>query len=198
MTIKDETFSNPQMKANDRLLSGDWGSGEFVKEVTSYLLGKGGKSTGDFYSQVWGSRMKVPYRKEDKPVVIRFWDNPTIGCHPSMCPKMGLDFDGDEVHFAVVSREESRTEIGMAIAVEPEQKFSDSNIAQAVESYLKGLASDLAANMREDYISHDFMMGSTCSITPRPGIFRYSSLQASGEKEHEKIVPHYRLPHKRC
>ncbi|KAI9329510.1 hypothetical protein DFJ73DRAFT_631368 [Zopfochytrium polystomum] len=100
-----------------------------------------------------------------QPVRIRLWDNPTIGCHPSMCPKMGLDFDGDEVHFAVVSGSDSKLEIQMAIEKEPSQKFSDSFVNEAVTEYFSGLEDNDGSDLVEDCINNDFMMASTSSIT---------------------------------
>jgi hypothetical protein len=88
-----------------------------------------------------------------QPVRILPWDNNSVGCDASLCDRMNLDFDGDEVHVCIVSSSRSVAEIKKAILLEKEEKFTK----ERVESVRRHLP--------EGETNDDFMMSSTCSIT---------------------------------
>ncbi|KAI9345126.1 hypothetical protein DFJ73DRAFT_940646 [Zopfochytrium polystomum] len=92
-----------------------------------------------------------------QPVLIRAWEFNCIGCHPNMCERLHLDFDGDEVHFCVVSSPSAVAEIMAGMLKESNTKFSSSVISQAYEQQMRMPVPDDG--------NSDFMLASTISIT---------------------------------
>ena len=97
-----------------------------------------------------GVILRCPVISVDSLVPVRFqgWDQLTIGVNPELCSGMNLDFDGDEVHIAVVSSAQARLEIETLLEMPFELKFSAQAVTQA-----------------KSQARSDFMMGSTRSVT---------------------------------
>ncbi|TDH69248.1 hypothetical protein CCR75_003955 [Bremia lactucae] len=86
------------------------------------------------------------------------WDGLTIGVSPELCEGMNLDFDGDELHFAVVSSPEAREELKLKMNSRKLDKFSQQNISHARKSSgEKVLSQDM-----------DFMMSTSCCMDDLP------------------------------
>jgi hypothetical protein len=90
-----------------------------------------------------------------QPVRVYGWDQASIGVHPEMCDLLSLDYDGDEVHVAIVSGTESQNELLELETRKPSGKFDSSHI-RSLYSHLKvGIKSS----------SQEFMAPSTMSVS---------------------------------
>jgi hypothetical protein len=61
-------------------------------------------------------------------VLIIGWEHNIIGCHPSLCKKLHLDFDGDEVHFMSVGSTAAIEEVKSYLYETRRSPFTDDNV----------------------------------------------------------------------
>ncbi|KAJ3219735.1 hypothetical protein HK099_004575 [Clydaea vesicula] len=136
-----------------------------------------------------------------QPVEIYPWNNMSIGVSVEMCEPLNLDFDGDELHIALVASSESREEIKVAISMDKDLKFSKERINSILRSEI--LTTDeysnilSSGNKDEQSIYDDFMMASTCSITELSDINYTSDLFVASrckESSRKEVVDNYMSP----
>lgn len=89
------------------------------------------------------------------PVRVYSWENPSIGVHPAMCEHLNLDFDGDEVHVAVVSSIEAVEEVKSLMNKNP---FFNKFRKEMLEKTLRRSSS------KPEIFHDDFMLHSSLSL----------------------------------
>ncbi|KAI7894724.1 uncharacterized protein EV154DRAFT_437808, partial [Mucor mucedo] len=132
-TVRGVAVCNWNVKPHEILMPHTW-----LKSLNIPIL----KSKDSFTSPYWsfknameGDRallMRCPsiFETSVMGVTLKGWSTPAIGIHPSMCEYLNLDFDGDEVHVAVIADDKSVKEVDSLIEIRAGfDKFTDTNIS---------------------------------------------------------------------
>ncbi|KAJ3409526.1 hypothetical protein HDV05_004417 [Chytridiales sp. JEL 0842] len=97
-------------------------------------------------------RCPVNLMESMQAVRIIGWEHNSIGCHPSLCKKLHLDFDGDEVHFLSVGSQQAIEEVKHYLPETRRSLFS----AQGIDDFRQRY---------NDLDDDDFMLQSTYSVS---------------------------------